>query len=344
MKIVESQVTLESARTHRQSRTMEERLDMQWRQPASVTVTLPGDQVELSSEALMELKRPLSQVGQSESVPDANEMKARLVEALLSALSGKPVRIMRLNEEAWAKVAGDSSGRMAAQLAGIEGASGRGFALRYDYRLVTAERESLQLDFAGRVVTEDGKEVDFSLQLSMVRSSYQEESFSLQIGQMVDPLVISFAAPRAALSGQRIAFDLTADGVDEQVPLLAPGSGFLVLDRNGDGLVNDGRELFGTESGNGFADLAQFDLDGNQWIDESDPIFSQLRIWTIDGVDQRLLTLAEQGVGALYLGSVNAQFSLQGVDAELLGKQQRAGLFLREDGTAGTMQHIDLVV
>ena len=41
------------------------------------------------------------------------------------------------------------------------------------------------------------------------------------------------------------------------------GSGYLALDKNGDGTINDGSELFGTRNGDGFADLAQYDEDGN---------------------------------------------------------------------------------
>lgn len=75
-------------------------------------------------------------------------------------------------------------------------------------------------------------------------------------------------------------FDLDCDGKEEEISSLGKGSGFLALDKNGDGIINDGTELFGTKSGDGFADLAEYDEDGNGWIDEDDGIFSQLRIWT----------------------------------------------------------------
>lgn len=56
----------------------------------------------------------------------------------------------------------------------------------------------------------------------------------------------------------------------------------MALDVNYDGIINDGRELFGPRTGNGFLELAEFDIDGNNWIDENDPIFEKLRIWTLD--------------------------------------------------------------
>ena len=42
------------------------------------------------------------------------------------------------------------------------------------------------------------------------------------------------------------------------------GNAFLSLDKNSDGIINDGSELFGAASGNGFADLAKYDEDGNE--------------------------------------------------------------------------------
>ena len=68
-------------------------------------------------------------------------------------------------------------------------------------------------------------------------------------------------------------------------------------------MINDGNELFGTKSGDGFKDLAKYDKDRNGWIDEADDIFDDLRIWTKDEQgNDKLLTLKEAGVGAIYLG------------------------------------------
>src|SRR5262249_36088373 len=87
----------------------------------------------------------------------------------------------------------------------------------------------------------------------------------------------------------RVPFDLGGDGAREQVSWTAPGSAvaFLVLDRNGNGIIDDGSELFGTATrkrdgtfaANGFAALADLDGGSDGKIDASDPIYSQLRLW-----------------------------------------------------------------
>jgi len=83
---------------------------------------------------------------------------------------------------------------------------------------------------------------------------------------------------------------------------------FLALDRNGDGRINNGKELFGnkteqpvTRQWNGFTALAVFDANGDRWINASDAVYQQLRLWTDsnhDGVSQQqeLSTLASKGV------------------------------------------------
>ena len=133
---------------------------------------------------------------------------------------------------------------------------------------------------------------------------------------------------------------MNADGTPEQIPGMGKGSGFLVFDRNGNGKADDGSELFGVASGNGFADLAKLDSDRNGWIDEADAAFSQLGIWSGDGFG----SLKEQGVGALFTSAVNAEFSLKTKSNELLGQIRAAGLYLSEAGEVGHMQQVDLAV
>ena len=157
---------------------------------------------------------------------------------------------------------------------------------------------------------------------------------------MADPLVLNFKGGAAELTEQKYRFDLDSDGTGEEISFVGPGSGFLALDRNGNGTVDDGSELFGTRSGDGFADLGAYDDDGNGWIDENDEIYDHLRIWTKDenGNDQ-LLALGVKGVGAIYLGNVNTGFTLKGADNSTAGAIRSTGFYLSEDGSSGTIQH-----
>jgi hypothetical protein len=88
-------------------------------------------------------------------------------------------------------------------------------------------------------------------------------------------------------SAEGVQFDLLGDGQVRQVGWVAGGDALLALDRNGDGIINDGRELFG--SGTRLADgqraadgyQALYELDGNRdgRIDARDERFKDLLLW-----------------------------------------------------------------
>ncbi|OGW63044.1 MAG: hypothetical protein A2V83_04430 [Nitrospirae bacterium RBG_16_64_22] len=180
----------------------------------------------------------------------------------------------------------------------------------------------------------------------MNREFYTEEHLSVRAGdaRLVDPLVINFDGAGVRLTNEKYAFDLNSDGVQDQVSFAGAGSGFLALDKNGDGTINPGAELFGPTSGNGFAEFSRHDADGNGWIDEADPVFTDLRVWTKDAAgSDSLQTLSQSGIGAFFLESVETPFSMKDGN-QLDGRLSRSGLFLYENGAAGTVQQVDLAV
>lgn len=203
------------------------------------------------------------------------------------------------------------------------------------------EAEKTSVSGHGSVSTQDGRTFNFNVAVDLARS-YKSERVSEQMESIVlrDPLVINFDGKSSELSATKMAFDLDADGQLESIPELAASSGYLVFDRNGNGQIDDGREMLGALSGNGFTDLAQFDQDRNGWIDEADAAFSQLAVWSAGS----LSTLAERAVGALYTAAVDAPFSLKTADNQLLGQIKAAGIYLAENGVVGNLQQLDLAV
>lgn len=222
------------------------------------------------------------------------------------------------------------------------------FGIEYDYQETYTETETTQFSAEGFVRTADGQEVRFNISLEMTRSYSEQINFSLRAGdaaQKKDPLVMNFNGNSAQLSDQRFEIDLDGDGQKESAHFVAHGSGFLVFDRNADGKINDGTELFGPTTGDGFAELAAHDEDNNGWIDENDAIFARLQLWTKapDNHDS-LQSLEEAGVGAISLDRLTTPFALKGAQNKLLGEVRNSGVYLTEDGRAGTVQQIDLAV
>src|SRR5688572_29547781 len=120
--------------------------------------------------------------------------------------------------------------------------------------------------------------------------------------------------------GVGVYFDVNADGVRDHVQWLRRGGdeAFLALDRTGNGLIDDGAELFGVgtplmlegrNAPNGFVGLAQYDtrqLGGNDdgVITEADAIWPQLRLWLDSNADGRatreeMRSLRSAGITAL---------------------------------------------
>lgn len=276
---------------------------------------------------------------------DADKAKLQMIQDFIEGLTGKKFKIyipdtrkIKLNV---------SAEQLSLRLEGRTVTQPRyGWGLNYEYHESHYEKEQTAFASSGVVKTADGREIQFDLAYAMSREYSSRTDISIRAGDaLVDPLVINFAVPTASLSARKYAFDLDSDGDQEQISFVGQGSGFLALDKNGDGTVNNGGELFGPDSGNGFADLAAYDGDGNNWIDENDAIYSQLSIWTKDeNGNDRLLALGQTGVGAIYLGNADTAFSYKDTANQLQGQLQRSGVFLHEDGRAGTVQQIDLAV
>ena len=210
-----------------------------------------------------------------------------------------------------------------------------------------SESESVAFASSGMVKTQDGRSIDFNIEVSMSRAfTSQINTLTTQNYIKTDPLVINLDTDIGSVTDQKFLFDLDSDGEEEEISFAGKGSGFLALDRNGDGRIGDGSELFGTKSGDGFKDLAAFDEDGNGWIDENDSIYSKLKVWTKDEAgNDYLINLKDADVGAIYLDNADTQFSLKDGNNRLNGEIKKTGIYLHEStGAAGTLNHVDLAV
>ncbi|MEW6352601.1 MAG: hypothetical protein AB1646_26440, partial [Thermodesulfobacteriota bacterium] len=162
-----------------------------------------------------------------------------------------------------------------------------------------------------------------------------------------DPLVLDLdgdGVETTAVSGSA-SFDLGVDGFAEKSGWVSADDGLLVMDRNGDGVINDGRELFGDQtilasglrSGTGFQALADLDSNRDGKIDANDPAFSLLRVWKDEFEDgssseEELYALDGLGIASIDVQSTpSSQTDAQG------NTRNRIGSFQWTDGSTGQM-------
>jgi hypothetical protein len=146
-------------------------------------------------------------------------------------------------------------------------------------------------------------------------------------------------------------FDHDGNGFAEQTGWAASDDGILVMDRNGDGTINDGKELFGDQTilsngqraTNGFQALADLDSNADGKIDSNDAAFANLRVWKdIDGdgysTTDELKSLSDVGIASINLNSTPTN----NIQDSSGNTQTRTGSFEKADGTSGTIGEYNL--
>ncbi len=223
----------------------------------------------------------------------------------------------------------------------------QGWGVSYDFKRITHTAEKVNFSAAGNLSTEDGRAFSFDVSLHMSRETYEEVSVSVKAGDAaIDPLIVNFNAPHVTLSDTKTEFDLNGDGTNERISVPGAGSGFLAYDKNGNGTIDNGSELFGPRTGDGFEELRMLDSDKNGWIDENDDVFYTLQIMELDKEGNRTLRpLLEADVGAISLQHRGTHIGLGSSSTDDAGVLRDTGIFVKESsGSAGTVQQIDFIV
>jgi hypothetical protein len=208
--------------------------------------------------------------------------------------------------------------------------------LQITTRIHVTETESCQMSASGNVCLADGSLRQFATGFSLARAT-SFDYLSQTASVLHDPLVLDLGSPSMALAPKAVSFDLDTDGKAELLHL--PQAEMLFLDRNGNGKVDNGHELFGAKTGDGFAELAQLDSDRNGWVDGGDAAFAELKLWR--GELNQIRALRDAGVGALSVNSIATPMSEKSADV-VLAKMRASGVWLGESAGAGFIRQIDL--
>ena len=173
---------------------------------------------------------------------------------------------------------------------------------------------------------------------------------------IVDPMILDLDGDgietMTAGQYQGALFDHNKDGIRTATGWVKPDDGLLVLDRNGDGIINNGGELFGdstlladgSRAAHGYAALVELDSNGDGKVDAADEKFADLRVWrdlNSDGIStaSELFTLEELGIASLDTAYKNIHTGLAGGNTLV-----QQGSFIKADGSSGQMGDVNFVV
>lgn len=288
-------------------------------------------------------------IDDQELLGSADGAKYVILRRLLEAMTGRKVQLVRAKDLSGtdpAAVASNSANASAEASASSAQRAGSGSGFEFEVQRTHTETTSLDFSAKGTILTEDGKSISFDASFVNQSSTIQVESVSVRGGaaQLKDPLVLLYSGTHAELAEQVQDFDLDVDGKLDQLPSLANGA-YVARDVNRNGKIDDGRELLGALSGDGFAELRALDEDGNGFIDSGDSSFDELYLYNPSGAaDQQLTSLAQSELLGLYTGSVSTPFELKSNTGELEGRVRNTGIYVTEDGGVRPMEQIDLKV
>lgn len=167
-------------------------------------------------------------------------------------------------------------------------------------------QQSFNLQMQGRFVVRYG---DVARVIENIRNGQQSQTQS-QTVQAAEPLVFDLDGDGLELTTVEngVMFDITGTGKKVQTAFITGGDAFLALDRNGNGTIDSGKELFGDQHGavNGIEELRKFDDNRDGVIDENDAVFDKLRLFIDrngDGISQKneLITLKDEGITKISL-------------------------------------------
>lgn len=188
---------------------------------------------------------------------------------------------------------------------------------------------------------------DASVQAASFQQVLQQRELELNVNaqpqpQQVDPLVLDLAGNGFSTRGldDAVQFDLDADGRRDRISAPSGDDALLALDRNDNGRIDDGRELFGDQHGaaNGFAELARYDDNADGRIDAQDAVFERLRLLRFDtDGNQQTQSLRQAEVSAIELQARDVHQALGAYD-----QIAQLGRFEFADGRSG--QAADLLL
>ncbi len=211
---------------------------------------------------------------------------------------------------------------------------GKQYSQQEQVSVTTLSTEQQQLNFTmqGEFII-DNKKANLNYQLNLHASYSSMRRIETTAAALKDPLIIQFGTPSIGYINGYAKFDINNDHKQNDLPIFSGDVGYLVFDKNNNNRVDNGGELFGPTTNNGFSELAQLDSNNNGFFDNQDNKFSQVYIWqpkqaktnnnekslseqpnaqvNKQANKQNLVSLSQAGIKAISLNAIATPFNFR---------------------------------
>ncbi len=207
-----------------------------------------------------------------------------------------------------------------------------------------SREQSLAFNYSATIdINNQSHNVNYQFMLSQKQNS--TSAMNVSAIQLKDPLLVQFGSkPLGGLNGQYVDIDINQDNQTDKLPLFSGDVGYLVFDRNNNGIVDNGSELFGPQTGNGFGELKQLDSNGNNLIDPDDEHYEQLFIWQPNEDSFDLTPLTSTDIHSISLNKIVTPFEFYDNENQLKARLTSSSIAVTENGQARGVHQIDIKI
>ena len=185
--------------------------------------------------------------------------------------------------------------------------------------------------------------LNYNVNLTHKHTSYSKMEISA--ATLKDPLLVQFDSQALGeIKGEK-AFDINQDKTLDKLPIFSGDIGYLVYDQNDNQQADNGSELFGPKTGQGFMELAQLDSNNNGFIDVEDQAFEQLYIWQPNENSSQVeqwLSLKEAKIQAISLSAINTPFTFYDHNGEVQAQLRQSSFAISDEGYGRGVHQVDV--
>ena len=208
----------------------------------------------------------------------------------------------------------------------------------------TVSKQQLNYQVQGKLnINEQELSLNYNFALSSERTSYSKVEMSAVA--LKDPLIVQFGAQGLGeIKGQK-NFKINQDNKIDQLPIFSGDVGYLVYDQNNNQQADNGSELFGPKTGQGFAELALLDSNKNGFIDADDEQFDQLYLWQPSDDNnqaEQWLSLKAAKIQAISLTTIQTPYDFYDQQGQIQAQLRLSSFAITDAGEGRGVHQVDV--